>query len=37
MPVPTTPNVYSRPQLIVPPQINKFYIFDLSEGKSIVD
>ncbi|CAE6687087.1 alpha/beta fold hydrolase [Paraburkholderia domus] len=34
---PTTPNVYSRPQLIVPPQINKFYIFDLSEGKSIVD
>jgi polyhydroxyalkanoate synthase len=34
---PATPNVYSRPQLIVPPQINKFYIFDLSEGKSIVD
>jgi polyhydroxyalkanoate synthase subunit PhaC len=34
---PLTPNVYSRPQLIVPPQINKFYIFDLSEGKSIVD
>jgi polyhydroxyalkanoate synthase len=34
---PTTQQVYSRPQLIVPPQINKFYIFDLSEGKSIVD
>ncbi|WP_322042125.1 alpha/beta fold hydrolase [Paraburkholderia sp. J67] len=34
---PLTPSVYSRPQLIVPPQINKFYIFDLSEGKSIVD
>ncbi|WP_039009707.1 alpha/beta fold hydrolase [Cupriavidus sp. IDO] len=34
---PSTPNVYARPQLIVPPQINKFYIFDLSEGKSIVD
>ena len=34
---PTTTQVYSRPQLIVPPQINKFYIFDLSEGKSIVD
>jgi polyhydroxyalkanoate synthase subunit PhaC len=34
---PATPDVYSRPQLIVPPQINKFYIFDLSEGKSIVD
>jgi len=34
---PTTQEVYSRPQLIVPPQINKFYVFDLSEGKSIVD
>jgi polyhydroxyalkanoate synthase len=34
---PTTQQVSSRPQLIVPPQINKFYIFDLSEGKSIVD
>jgi polyhydroxyalkanoate synthase len=34
---PTTQQVHSRPQLIVPPQINKFYIFDLSEGKSIVD
>jgi polyhydroxyalkanoate synthase subunit PhaC len=34
---PATAEVYSRPQLIVPPQINKFYIFDLSEGKSIVD
>jgi polyhydroxyalkanoate synthase len=34
---PATPNVYARPQLIVPPQINKFYIFDLSKGKSLVD
>ena len=34
---PATPNVYARPQLIVPPQINKFYIFDLSRGKSLVD
>lgn len=34
---PATREVYGRPQLIVPPQINKFYIFDLSEGKSIVD
>jgi len=34
---PATTEVYSRPQLIVPPQINKFYVFDLSEGKSIVD
>jgi polyhydroxyalkanoate synthase len=34
---PATPNVRARPQLIVPPQINKFYIFDLSAGKSIVE
>ena len=34
---PATENVHARPQLIVPPQINKFYVFDLSEGKSIVD
>ena len=34
---PQTPNVYVRPQLIVPPQINKFYIFDLAPGKSIVE
>ncbi|SAK61760.1 Poly-beta-hydroxybutyrate polymerase [Caballeronia glebae] len=34
---PATPNVHARPQLIVPPQINKFYIFDLSPNKSIVE
>jgi len=34
---PTTEQVYARPQLIVPPQINKFYIFDLAPGKSIVE
>ncbi|GJH16394.1 alpha/beta fold hydrolase [Caballeronia novacaledonica] len=34
---PATANVHSRPQLIVPPQINKFYVFDLSPGKSIVE
>lgn len=34
---PATEQVYGRPQLIVPPQINKFYVFDLSEGKSIVN
>jgi polyhydroxyalkanoate synthase len=32
-----TEQVYERPQLIVPPQINKFYIFDLAPGKSIVE
>ena len=34
---PVTGEVYARPQIIVPPQINKFYIFDLSPGKSIVE
>jgi polyhydroxyalkanoate synthase len=34
---PATAEVYARPQMIVPPQINKFYIFDLAPGKSIVE
>jgi polyhydroxyalkanoate synthase len=34
---PQTADVYTRPHLIVPPQINKFYVFDLAPGKSIVE
>ena len=34
---PSTADVYTRPHMIVPPQINKFYIFDLSPGKSIIE
>jgi polyhydroxyalkanoate synthase len=34
---PNSETVYSRPLLAVPPQINKFYIFDLSPGKSLVE
>jgi polyhydroxyalkanoate synthase subunit PhaC len=34
---PATAEVRERPQVIVPPQINKFYIFDLAPGKSIVE
>ncbi|HEY2022626.1 MAG TPA: alpha/beta fold hydrolase [Paraburkholderia sp.] len=34
---PATEHVHARAQLIVPPQINKFYVFDLSGGKSIVE
>ena len=33
---PTTPQVHARPLLIVPPQINKFYVFDLLPEKSLV-
>ena len=32
---PATEKVYSRPTLVVPPQINKFYVFDLSPEKSL--
>jgi polyhydroxyalkanoate synthase len=33
---PTTPNVETRPVFIVPPQINKFYVYDMSPDKSLV-
>ncbi len=33
---PATEEVFSRPLLLVPPQINKYYVFDLSEHNSIV-
>ena len=32
---PTTEEVHTRPLLVVPPQINKFYIFDLAADKSL--
>lgn len=34
---PLTDMVHARPHLIVPPEVNKFYVFDLSPGKSIVE
>lgn len=33
--VPSTGKVFQRPLMIVPPQINKFYVFDLSPEKSM--
>ncbi len=34
---PVTQQVYRRPLLIVPPQINKFYALDLSPGRSFAE
>lgn len=34
---PKTPKVYKRPIFIVPPQINKFYIWDLAPNRSVVE
>lgn len=33
---PMTPNVQAKPVLIVPPCVNKFYIFDINEKKSMI-
>ena len=34
---PASESTYTRPLLIVPPQINKYYILDLSPGKSVAE
>jgi polyhydroxyalkanoate synthase subunit PhaC len=34
---PLTGSVFARPLIIVPPQINKFYLFDLAPGRSLIE
>jgi polyhydroxyalkanoate synthase len=34
---PSTPQVRSRPLLIVPPQVNKHYVLDLAPGRSLIE
>jgi polyhydroxyalkanoate synthase len=34
---PTTPAVHSRPLLMVPPELNRYYVLDLAPGRSLVE
>ena len=34
---PTTKQVHSIPMLMVPPQINKFYVYDIAPGRSFIE
>jgi polyhydroxyalkanoate synthase len=34
---PSTETVYERPLLVVPPQINKFYVLDIAPGRSFTE
>ncbi len=34
---PATPTVHSRPVIVLPPQINKFYMVDLAPGRSFAE
>ncbi|MGF1595810.1 MAG: PHA/PHB synthase family protein [Acidimicrobiales bacterium] len=34
---PTTAKVFARPLVVLPPQINKYYILDLAPGRSLVE
>ncbi len=32
-----TPDVFERPFLFIPPQVNKYYVFDLAPGRSLME
>jgi polyhydroxyalkanoate synthase len=34
---PSTPEVYERPFLFIPPQVNKYYVFDIAPGRSFLE
>jgi polyhydroxyalkanoate synthase len=34
---PTTAEVHARPQILVPPHVNKFYLLDMAPGRSMVE
>ena len=34
---PQTPQVYARPMLVIPPQVNKYYALDLAPGRSMYE
>jgi poly[(R)-3-hydroxyalkanoate] polymerase subunit PhaC len=34
---PSTPEVYERPFLFIPPQVNKYYVFDIGPGRSLME
>ena len=34
---PSTPQVHARPLLMVPPQVNRYYILDLAPGRSVAE
>jgi poly[(R)-3-hydroxyalkanoate] polymerase subunit PhaC len=34
---PSTPEVYERPFLFIPPQVNKYYVFDIAPGRSFME
>ena len=34
---PQTPTVHGTPLVIVPPQINKYYVWDLAPGRSLIE